>query len=96
MTWRGNRRKETFCEGDDYRTYKELTARRYGRCGVEVQAYCLIPNHVHLIASVAQPLFHTTNAGAKLRSWQGSRFGAVAGAPVLLIVQIVLGEGMLR
>ena len=37
-----------FCE-EDYRAYIELVAQWCGRCGVEVWAYCLMPNHVHLI-----------------------------------------------
>jgi REP-associated tyrosine transposase len=49
LTQRGNRRQETFFEDDDYRTYMELMAESCGRCGVEVWAYCLMPNHVHLI-----------------------------------------------
>ncbi len=49
VTQRGNRRQETFFEDGDYRTYMELMAQWCGRCGVEVWAYCLMPNHVHLI-----------------------------------------------
>ncbi len=50
VTQRGNRRQETFFEKDDYRTYLELMAHWCGECGVEIWAYCLMPNHVHLIA----------------------------------------------
>jgi putative transposase len=50
VTQRGNRRQETFfCQGD-YALYRSLMAEWCGGCGVEVWAYCLMPNHVHLIA----------------------------------------------
>jgi putative transposase len=50
VTQRGNRRQETFFEKDDYHAYLELMAEWCGQCGVEIWAYCLMPNHVHLIA----------------------------------------------
>ena len=50
VTQRGNRRQETFFTKDDYRTYLELMGEWCGECGVEIWAYCLMPNHVHLIA----------------------------------------------
>jgi len=49
VTQRGNRRQRTFfCDGD-YTAYLELMAEWCGKHGVEVWAYCLMPNHVHLI-----------------------------------------------
>ena len=50
LTQRGNRRQRTFFRKDDYRAYLELMAEWCDRCGVAVWAYCLMPNHVHLIA----------------------------------------------
>ena len=47
---RGNRRQETFFCDEDYEAYLELMAHWCDECGVEVWAYCLVPNHVHLIA----------------------------------------------
>jgi putative transposase len=49
VTQRGNRRQQTFFCDEDYETYVELVAEWCGRRGVEVWAYCLMPNHVHLI-----------------------------------------------
>ncbi|MHC4169412.1 MAG: transposase [Planctomycetota bacterium] len=49
VTQRGNRRQTTFFNEDDYSAYLELMAEWCGRCGVAVWAYCLMPNHVHLI-----------------------------------------------
>ncbi len=48
---RGNRRQETFFGKADYRAYLELMAECCGRCAVDIWAYCLMPNHVHLIAT---------------------------------------------
>ena len=49
LTQRGNRGQRTFFTKDDYRTYLDFMAEWCGRCGVAVWAYCLMPNHVHLI-----------------------------------------------
>ena len=49
VTQRGNRRQTTFFLDDDYRAYLSLMAEWCGRHGAHVWAYCLMPNHVHLI-----------------------------------------------
>jgi len=49
VTQRGNRRQQTFFQEEDYSAYLALLSEWCGRCGVEVWAYCLMPNHVHLI-----------------------------------------------
>jgi putative transposase len=50
ITQRGNRRQKTFFCDDDYRAYIDLMAQWCGRYKVEIWAWCLMPNHVHLIA----------------------------------------------
>ncbi|MEW6359944.1 MAG: transposase, partial [Planctomycetota bacterium] len=50
ITQRGNRRQQTFFCSDDYSAYLDLMAEWCSRLGVEVWAYCLMPNHVHLVA----------------------------------------------
>jgi len=50
VTQRGNRRQQTFFCDDDYTAYLDLMAEWYGEHGVEIWAYCLMPNHAHLIA----------------------------------------------
>ena len=50
ITQRGNRRQTTFFGDDDYEAYVELMATWCGSCGIEVWAWCLMPNHVHLVA----------------------------------------------
>ena len=49
VTQRGNRRQATFFGEDDYRAYLALLAEWTGRTDLRVWAYCLLPNHVHLI-----------------------------------------------
>ena len=49
VTQRGNRRQQTFFCDEDYRAYLGLMKEWCGRQGLEVWAYCLMPNHVHLI-----------------------------------------------
>ncbi|MEQ1863416.1 MAG: transposase [Micropepsaceae bacterium] len=49
VTQRGNRRQKVFFEDADYTVYKELLAEGCKAAGVAIWAYCLMPNHVHLI-----------------------------------------------
>ena len=46
---RGNRRQTTFFEESDYQLYLELALEWFKHHGARVWAYCLMPNHVHLI-----------------------------------------------
>jgi putative transposase len=50
ITQRGNRRMQTFFCDQDYQEYINLLAQWCRRCNVAVWAYCLMPNHVHIIA----------------------------------------------
>ena len=50
VTQRGNRRQQTFFNDEDYAAYVELMAQWCRDEGVEIWSYCLMPNHVHLIA----------------------------------------------
>ena len=49
VTQRGNRRQQVFFSDSDYQTYMTLLAQSCRQAGVAVWAYCLMPNHVHLI-----------------------------------------------
>lgn len=55
VTQRGNRGLETFLDDADYALYRALLAERCDEAGVEVWAYCLMPNHVHLILVPPDP-----------------------------------------
>ncbi|MBI5939723.1 MAG: transposase [Caulobacterales bacterium] len=55
VTQRGNRRQTTFFREEDYLAWLTLAAEAFADAGVEIWAYCLMPNHVHLIAAPARP-----------------------------------------
>ena len=50
VTQRGVRRMETFFDDADYENHIDLMSQWCKKYGVEIWAYCLMPNHVHLIA----------------------------------------------
>lgn len=52
---RGNRRQQTFFSDADYRYYLDLLAKASAGGGLSVWAYCLMPNHVHLIVVPESP-----------------------------------------
>jgi putative transposase len=49
VTQRGNGRARTFFGDDDYALYRDLFAASCRAAGVDIWAWCLMPNHVHLI-----------------------------------------------
>ena len=49
VTARGNRREPIFFEDGDQDIYSDMLAEQMRKANVEVWAYCLMPNHVHLI-----------------------------------------------
>ena len=51
VTQRGNRRMDVFLAEDDYALYVALMGASCRALGVEIWAYCLMPNHVHLIVA---------------------------------------------
>jgi len=55
ITQRGNRRQQTFFSDEDYAAYIDLMAEWCGKRAVAIWAYCLMPNHVHLIAVPSTP-----------------------------------------
>lgn len=92
VTQRGNGRATTFFREDDYALYRDLLAEHAAAAGVEIWAWVLMPNHVHLILTPrnadglrrALSAVHRRYAGhihARLKRtghfWQG-RFGCVA------------------
>ena len=92
VTQRGNRRETIFFEESDYRAYLALLGAAAKKTRTQIAAYCLMPNHVHLIlfpddedglrATLADAHRRYTgriNARNKWTGhlWQG-RFGSVA------------------
>jgi putative transposase len=92
VTQRGNRRERVFFEDGDYELYLDLLSDAAVRAGVAIWSYCLMPNHVHLIAVPSDEdglrrtfryvhRHYTGYINARLRVtghlWQG-RFSSVA------------------
>ncbi len=50
ITQRGNRRQQTFFSDQDFEAYLTLMSEWCLKYKVEIWAYCLMPNHTHLIA----------------------------------------------
>src|SRR5207244_1105075 len=90
VTQRGNGRGRTFFDDADYALYRDLLGASCRAADVEVWAWCLMPNHVHLVLVPSDPdglrralaRVHRHYAGVvqarRKRSghfWQG-RFGA--------------------
>ena len=50
ITQRGNRRERTFFEDADYDLYLDLLADAAQRAQTQIWSYCLMPNHVHIVA----------------------------------------------
>lgn len=68
VTQRGNRRQRVFFNDDDYRYYLELVRDHCEQNCVAVWAYCLMPNHVHLVMVPSQKDgLHRSLAQAHLR-----------------------------
>jgi putative transposase len=55
LTQRGNYRQRTFFSRQDHLTFLSLMAHHAAARQVDVLAYCLMPNHFHLIARGHQP-----------------------------------------
>ena len=50
VTQRGNNRQDVFFVDDDRRVYLELLKEQSSKYGLEVQGWCLMSNHIHIIA----------------------------------------------
>ena len=55
VTQRGNRRQPTFFGDGDYRLWLGLASEVFRAEEVEIWSYCLMPNHLHLIAAPGRP-----------------------------------------
>ncbi len=89
VTQRGNRREEVFFGEADFRRYLSLLEEYASARGLEVLAYCLMTNHLHLVvvpaeahtlASVLKPVhlryaqYVNWTHGLSGRLWQGRYF----------------------
>lgn len=69
VTQRGNSRRQVFFDDEDHHTYLDLLAAAASQAELAVLGFCLLTNHVHLIAvpahagSMALALREATRAG---------------------------------
>ena len=69
VTARGNRREPIFFEDGDQEIYCDLLAEQMRKAAVEVWAYCLMHNHVHLILCPSNADGLALGLGAAHRRW---------------------------
>ena len=83
VTQRGNRRQTVFFDDADRVLYLKLLARHCRRAGVAIAGYCLMGNHVHLVAiprtesGLAQALGRTHGDYARWLNLQRGEVGHV-------------------
>ena len=92
ITQRGNDRRTVFTEADDYLRYREWLNRTARKFGLDVWAWCLMPDHVHVIGvpTTVEALSRTFNTvhmqyaqhhnrtkNASGHLWQGRYFSCV-------------------
>ena len=102
VTQRGNRREPIFFEAGDQEVYRDLLAEQARKARVAVWAYCLMPNHVHLVVvpedevclgrAIGETHRRYTNFINARGRWTGhlfqSRFASVAMDEVHLIAAV--------
>ncbi len=55
ISQRGNRGESVFFERKDFETYRALMAEQCATYRIQIWAYCLLPNQIHLIAQPQKP-----------------------------------------
>jgi putative transposase len=50
ITQRGNNKQDIFFVGDDRKVYLEILKQQSAKYGLAIMGYCLMSNHIHLIA----------------------------------------------
>jgi putative transposase len=66
---RGSRRLQTFFTAKDYTVYKRILEICAKKEGIEILAYCLMPNHVHFIAIPSSKKSFTKGFGEAHRQY---------------------------
>jgi putative transposase len=71
VTQRGNRREAVFHEEGDYALYRDLLAASCAANGVSCWAWCLMPNHIHLVLTPTTPEGLSRAIGETHRRYSG-------------------------
>ncbi|MCA1549930.1 transposase [Bradyrhizobium sp. BRP19] len=83
VTHRGLERQRVFFDEADYRSYLRILQQETQRSGTAIWAYCLMPNHVHLILTPSRPdslgrcMGETSRSFANLVNRRRERAGAL-------------------
>lgn len=92
VTQRGNDRRTVFTEADDYLRYRDWLSLYAVKFGLDVWAWCLMPNHVHIIGvptnedalsrtfntvHMRYAQYHNSKKSASGHLWQGRYFSCV-------------------
>jgi REP element-mobilizing transposase RayT len=74
---RGNRRQQLYFVERDYRCYLEFLGEALLRFGVRCHAYCLMPNHVHLLLDGPQESISKAmqRANGRYAQWLNHTYG---------------------
>lgn len=81
ITQRGNRRMDVFLDDDDRLVYLDLLGQYRDKHGLEILAYCLMSNHVHVLGvpkeanSIARTFADTHMRYAQHFNWKYSQSG---------------------
>jgi putative transposase len=81
VTQRGNRRAPVFFDDEDRALYLQFLQRYRKKHGLDILAYCLMPNHIHLVAipeeehSLARTLAGTHMRHAQHINWKYKQIG---------------------
>ena len=73
VTARGDRREPIVFEDGDQDIYRDRLAEQLDKAGAQAWAYCLTPNHVHLILRLADADGLGQAIGAASRPWSWMR-----------------------
>jgi len=66
---RGNQKQRIFRENSDYREYLDRLRKYKKRCSFSLYAYCLMPNHIHLLGEIQKASELASLMSSLLRSY---------------------------
>ena len=111
ITQRGNARQEIFDDSADRRVYLSLLRRYASEHGLGIWAWCLMTNHVHLLAvpktgvSLADALghahrdyarYHNARSGKSGHLWQARYYSCPVDTPGVCAVMAYIGRNPVR